>query len=111
MVYVSRTVGGWSSDLFVAGCDNSQNLSTSELHVRRFKHQEFSPLETCVFSCADGAELSNSSIFLDLFSPAEGNIMQDEYEKVMSGDFIHLHREVAQQKKHGPASTTPPSSR
>ena len=98
--------GGWSGDSLNAECEGLENLSTAEVHVKRFKHQDVSHEETLSFPFEDGA--------LKLFdlprvhrgdAAAERNQMPDEEEKrrrnkvrrskaekyfqSMSGDFIY----------------------
>ena len=54
MGYVVRANGGWSGDLLIANCGDVENLSASEIHVRRCKHQEVSQEGDLSFLCADG---------------------------------------------------------
>ena len=51
--YVVRAGGGWSGHLFVASCEKLENLSASEICVKRFKHQEVSQEGTLSFPCPD----------------------------------------------------------
>ena len=46
---VLRAERGWSGDLLVADCEALKDLSTSEIHVQRCKHQEISVKE-CQYS-------------------------------------------------------------
>ena len=46
---------GWSGDLLIAECEDLDNLSASNIHVRRFKHQELAQEGTLSLPSADGS--------------------------------------------------------
>ena len=70
MGYVLREGGGWSGDLLLADCEDVDNLSASEIHVQRFKHQEVSQGRKPFRFHVRTGEPSNSLILLD-FSVAK----------------------------------------
>ena len=37
----SRAAWGWSGDLLLANCEDLENLPASDIHVKRFKLQDF----------------------------------------------------------------------
>ena len=113
--YVQRAGGGWSGDLLIADCDDFENLSESEVHVKRFQK------ESCRFHVPP--DLSNSSIFLNSHAakcpPGENS---EEHEKEeedtllhrengkdfwsMSGYFMYPYHEVHRTELNIPDETT-----
>ena len=50
-----RAGGRWSSDLLIEDCEDLQNLSASDIHFLRFKHQEVAQEGKLLLPCADGS--------------------------------------------------------
>ena len=69
MGYESRAGGGWSGDLLIADCEDFENLSASEVRVKRLKHQEVAQEGHLSSSCADG-----SLNLFDLSQPSRGEL-------------------------------------
>ena len=53
-VYYVRE-GGWSGDLLITDCEDFENLSDSDIHVKQFKHQEVAQERKLSFPSADGS--------------------------------------------------------
>ena len=80
---IRTTCGGrWSGDLFTADCEDLENLSASDLHVKRFEHHEVAQEGKLLFPSANGS----CKIFdLDQHPPGampvKENPEQDEHEE------------------------------
>ena len=80
--HVLRVRGRLAGDLIIADREDLDNLSTSEVKVKRFTHQDVPHEETHSFPRAGGA-LRMMGLLRPHHGekPAEGNFMQDEEDK------------------------------
>ena len=119
MGHVFRAEGGWSGDLPVSDREDLENLTASDIHVKRFKRQEVAQEGKLLWPGAEG-----SPKLFDLPQPTRRNGRrnpeQDEKEEgdtlferengkyvwSMSGDFICRHHEVHRAKLYIPEATT-----
>ena len=104
---VLRADGRWSGDLLIAVCEDHENPSASNDHVKQFKYKNLHTKESCCFHVQ--TDLSVSSIFLNSRAakclPGEplsrmkkekkapfSNNEKSKYLWSMCGDFIYIEK-------------------
>ena len=83
MGYALRAGGGRSGDLLIADCEDHENLSASDVHVTRFRHQEVAQGKVVISMCR-----RISLKLFDLLNSTRRNARQGKHDQVKKMPFF-----------------------